>query len=154
MKGIEFETALPVKWINQVHIGDSYQLKLHHNQQLIAATVSHIVPSANRITQMCQLKLSLPESVNLESGLSGQIDFIIAKEKHRLIPASALIKKAGVQGVFRLDLNQKVFFTPVKIERAWRQYQVVLSGLQVGEKLVTNPTTALRDGMFVKVAEQ
>lgn len=150
-KGMEFETALPAKWINKVHIGDSYQLKLHHHNQAITAKVSHIVQSANRITQTCQVKLALPESVNLESGLSGQIDFVIANEKHRLIPTSSLIKKAGVQGVFRLDVNQKAFFTPVKIERSWKQYQLVLSGLNVGENIVINPPVELRDGMSVNV---
>ena len=61
-----------------------------------------------------------------------------------------MIKKAGVQGVFRLDMNQKALFTPVKIERSWKQYQLVLSGLKVGEKVVINPPTELRDGMPVK----
>lgn len=150
-KGMEFETALPAKWINQVHIGDHYQLKLHNQNKPITAKVSHIVQSANRITQTCQLKLALPESVNLEAGLSGQIDFVIAKEKYRLIPISSLIKKAGVQGVFRLDTNHKAQFTPVKTERSWKQYQLVLSGLNVGEKVVINPPIELRDGMSVNV---
>lgn len=149
-KGMEFETALPAKWIHQIHIGDHYPLKLHTHNKPIAAKVSHVVRSANRITQTCQVKLSLPESVNLESGLSGQIDFLIAKEKHRLIPTSSLIKKAGVQGVFRLDKHQQARFTPIKTERTWKQYQLVLSGLNIGEKIVINPPATLRDGTPVK----
>lgn len=151
IQGLEFETALPVKWINQVHIGDSYQLKLHNKNKSITAKVSHIVQSANRITQTCQVKLSLPKSIHLESGLSGQIDFIIAKEKHRLIPESALIKKAGVLGVYRLDTNQNSLFTPVKTERSWEQSRIILSGLEVGEKVVINPPEKLRDGMPINI---
>lgn len=151
MQGLEFETALPAKWINHIHVGESYQLKLHNIDEPITAKVSHIVHSADRITQTCLIKLSLPKKTHIESGLSGQIDFVIDKEKHQLIPESALIKKAGVLGVYRLDTSQNTLFTPVKIERPWKQYRLILSGLKVGEKVVINPPAKLRDGMPIKI---
>lgn len=155
-KGLEFETALPAQWIDQIHVGDSYPLRLHNDSKPVMATVSHIIHSTNRVTQTCQIKLSLPDSVSvskdrLTAGLSGQIDFIIAHEKQLLIPESSLIKKAGVVGVFRLDKENKVHFTPVKTERSWQQQRVILSGLNKGESVVLKPSSQLRDGTPVTV---
>ncbi len=114
------------------------------------AKVSHIVRSANRITQTCQIKLSLPKKTTLTAGLSGQVNFKIAENQHLLIPKSTLVKRAGVQGVFRLDELNNTWFTPIKTERLWKQQWVVLSGLKVGERLVSQPPIGLRDGVEVK----
>ena len=144
--GLEFETALPVQWIEQIKLGDAYQLKLHNTAAPVAATISHIVHSVNRTTQTCLVKLSLADSSDLNAGLSGQLDFIIAKEKSLVVPESSLINKAGVQGVFRLDDNSKVQFTPVKTERLWQGQRLVISGLEQDESIVLDPPSGLRDG--------
>ena len=146
IKGLEFETALPVKWLDKIHIGDEYKLRLHDFDKTFTAKISHIVRTANRVTQTCQIKLSSPNSDNLTAGLSGQIDFIVATEKQLLIPETSLIKRAGVQGVFRLDKNNQVQFTPVKTERLWEHHWIVLSGLQEGETVVLTPPANFRDG--------
>jgi RND family efflux transporter MFP subunit len=150
---LEFETALPAHWINKIRLREKVKLKLHHSNKTIMAKVSHIVPSANRITQTCLIKLSLPKKTKLTAGLSGEVAFMIAKKKQLLIPKSSLIKRAGVQGVFRLDKQNKAWFTPVKTERLWKQKKwVVLSGLKLREKLVLKPPISLRDGVEVKNA--
>ncbi|MCK5718535.1 MAG: efflux RND transporter periplasmic adaptor subunit [Thiomargarita sp.] len=149
---LEFETALPVHWIKQINLKDKVKLKLHHSNATIVAKVSHIVRSANRMTQTCQIKLSLPKP--LTAGLSGQVDFKISEKQHLLIPKSTLVKRAGVQGAFRLDKLNNVWFTPVKTERLWEQQWVVLSGLLVGERLVLQPPLGLRDGVGVKLVRK
>ncbi len=153
LQGLEFETALPVQWINKIHIGDNYSVKLHNINKPIIGKVSHIIRRANRVTQTCLIKLSLPEKNDLTVGLSGQINLIVAKEKHLLIPMSSLIKKAGVQGVFRVNKRHQAVFTPVKIERIWQEKRIVLSGLQAGERVVLNPPTHLRDGTVIKAKD-
>ncbi len=78
------------------------------------------------------------------------IDFIIGNEKQILIPQSSLLKRAGVQGVFRVNKKHQAIFTPVKIERQWKHYRVILSGLKVGEIIIINPSKKLHDGMRIK----
>ena len=146
--GLEFETAIPAKWVNSLHIGDSYSLIIHNRQEPMKARVSQIVNSVDRVTQTCQVKLSLLEPRKIEAGLSGQVDFIIAKDKHLLLETTALIKRAGVFGVFRVE-DSKAIFTPVNFERKWQSYYVVLSGLSEKDKVVVNPPTSLRDGEIV-----
>ena len=176
LDGLEFETALPVKWLSKIHIGDKYKLHLHgsndssnnssgkssdkSSDKSLPVRVSHIIRTANRITQTCKIKLALPKSSKLTAGLSGQINFHIANEKHLLIPETALIKRAGVQGVFVVSDNinssdaskkGKAYFTPVKTERRWKKKWLVLSGLKEGDSVVLNPSTKLLDGTSIKV---
>lgn len=153
LQGLEFETALPARWIDRINVGDQYPLQLHDSDQNIIATVSRIVHSTNRTTQTCQIRLSLPIN-NLTAGLSGQIDFIIAKEAHLLIPESALVKRAGVHGVFRINEQQQAQFTPVKTERNWQHHWLVLSGLEEAESVIVKPPANLRDGTPVNSLTQ
>ena len=78
LEGLEFETALPVKWLDKIHLDDTYKLHLHGSNKNIIAKVSHIINTANRVTQTCKIKLALPNENKLTAGLSGQIDFRIA----------------------------------------------------------------------------
>lgn len=153
---LEFEAAVPVKWLDKIHVGDKYKLRLHDSDKSLPVKVSHIIHTANRITQTCKIKLALPNSSKLAAGLSGQIDFRIANEMQILIPKSALIKRAGVQGVFVVSDNgtnkPQAHFTPVKTERHWQKQWIILSGVQAGEEIVLNPTKKLRDGTHIKMA--
>jgi RND family efflux transporter MFP subunit len=143
--GLEFEATLPAELSQSIKVGDRYNIKIHKRDEAIPAIISHIVNSVDRITQTIQIKLALPESDELEAGLSGQVDFVIAYEDQTLVAASALVKRAGVFGVFRVEDNKAVF-TPINFERQWQQYQVVLSGLNLSDIVVTNPPSSLKDG--------
>jgi len=152
IEGLEFETTLPVKWLDKIHVGDKYKLHLHGSDKTVQVNVSHIISTANRVTQTCKIKLAIPKENNITSGLSGQIDFRVANEMQVLIPESALVKRAGVQGVFVIseDDNQ-AYFTPVKTERHWQNQWIVLSGVRAGESVVVNPIAILRDGTPIKM---
>jgi len=145
---LEFETALPSKWVNSLNIGDTYPLKMHNLNKPINAVISHIVNSVDRVTQTYKVKLALSDSDSIQAGLSGQIDFVIGKEKHLLVNSSAIIKRAGVFGVFRAH-EGKARFTPVNTERRWQDYYVVLSGLNEHDQVITSSTEKLQDGTAI-----
>lgn len=146
VKGLEFVTALPAKWIDTIQPGDIQELRLHDSGKVYPATISHIIRSANRVTQTCQIKLLIPDSSELSAGLSGQVDFKINHQKQLLIPESSVIKRAGVSGVFRVNNSGEAQFTAVKTETNWQQQWVVLSGLKAGETMLLNPPDNIRDG--------
>lgn len=143
--GLEFEAALPAELAQHLNIGDPYHIKIHKRDEAVPALISHIVNSVDRITQTLQIKLALPNSDQLEAGLSGQVDFIVENQEHLLVASSALVKRGGVFGVFRVKDDTAVF-TPVNVERQWQQYQVVLSGLEAADIVITRPPSSLKDG--------
>lgn len=151
MQSLEFETALPVSWISLVHLGDTVELSLHDNNASLNAQIIAIIRSAYPLTQSYKIKLSLPEIPDLTAGLSGQANFELGQNEHLLVAEAALTKRAGVQGVFRLDGKNKAWFTPLNTERSYQQKRVVLSGLQADEQVVLNPPAELHDGQVVHV---
>ncbi len=63
----------------------------------------------------------------------------------RRSPGKQRVGFQDVEGVFVVDTNNTVTFRPVKVGIAGDEYFEVLSGLQVGERIVGGPYQAIRD---------
>lgn len=144
----EFETFIPAKWANKINIGEKHFIRLHHNNRVIEATVSHIVKNVDFQTQTVQIRLIIDASTDIESGLSGKVDFIVDTQKQLLVAEDALVKRAGVFGVFKVTDNRATF-TPVNVERSWQGYRIILSGLKVGDEIIHEPSSKLRDSDLI-----
>ncbi len=142
-----FETTIPVQWINKLSTEQSVKIKLNHFKE-ITARITQIISSADPITQKCTIKLELASSLNIPTGLLGQAQFIIDKELLLTIPEKALIKRVGITGVFRVDKDNLIWFTPVRYERKYNRQRVILSGLKAQDKIIVLPSELLRDGMI------
>ena len=146
----EFEAMMPARWLTRIQKGDHYQVTLHGEDKEVDAVVTHVIPSVDRRTQMGRVKLRIDvQKVEVLSGQSGQIDFVIGNRDQLLVPQNALVEKAGVQGAYRVDGSSRVRFTPVKTERVWGGKWVVQSGLHEGERVILDPPNELRDGVSV-----
>lgn len=69
-----------------------------------------------------------------------------------LIPSAALLQGAKGPFVYVLDAENKVSVRPVTPGPAFGQQVAINAGLEPGEKVVTDGTDKLRDGMVAKVA--
>ncbi|MBE9527283.1 MAG: hypothetical protein IME94_09960 [Proteobacteria bacterium] len=65
------------------------------------------------------------------------------------IPDKALVKRVGITGVFRVDKDNFIWFTPVRYERKYNHQRVILSGLKAQDKVVISPSESLRDGLTI-----
>lgn len=155
LKPLIFETTIPVQWINKLSTRQSVKIKLNHSFRVkgvginneIIASISQIISSADPITQKCTVKLGLDSSLNIPTGLFGQAQFIIDKELLLTVPEKALIKRVGITGVFRVDKDDLIWFTPVRYGREYNHQRVILSGLKAHDKVIVLPPESLRDGM-------
>ena len=147
LEPIVFETAIPVQWITKITKEQTINIKLNHINDEAIGTIIQIISSADPITQKCIVKLKLPSSLNIPTGLFGQAQFIINKELLLTIPEKALIKRVGITGVFRVDKENLIWFTPVRYGRKYGNQRVILSGLKVQNKVIVSPSEALRDGL-------
>ena len=141
-----FETTIPVQWVTKLTTGQSINIKLN---SMVTGTITQIINSADPITQKCIVKLELASSLNVPTGLFGQAQFVIDKELLLTIPDKALIKRVGITGVFRVDKDNLIWFTPVRYERKYNNQRVILSGLKAQDKVVISPSESLRDGLTI-----
>jgi len=143
-----FETTIPVQWINKLSTEQSVKIKLNHFKE-ITASITQIISSADPLTQKCTVKLELASSLNVPTGLFGQAQFIIDKELLLTVPEKALIKRVGITGVFRVDKDNLIWFTPIRYGRKSNHQRVILSGLKAQDKVIISPSELLRDGMTI-----
>ncbi len=142
-----FKTAIPVQWIANITKEQTVHIKFDHLPNEVTGSISQIINSADPITQKCTVKLELPSSLKVPTGLFGQAQFIISKESLLTIPEKALVKRVGITGVFRVDKADKVWFTPVRYGRKYNNQRVILSGLKVRDKIIVSPSESLSDGL-------
>ena len=150
-----FETTIPVQWVTKLTKGQTIKIKLNHSfaarndtlNKQITGTITQIINSADPITQKCTVKLELSSSLNIPTGLFGQAQFIIDKELLLTIPEKALVNRVGITGVFRVDKENRVWFTPVRYGRKYTNQRIILAGLNAQDKVIISPSEALRDGL-------
>ena len=150
LEPVVFETAIPVQWVSKLTTGQTVKIKLHNETiNKTKGTITQIINSADPISQKCTVKLLLSSSLNLPTGLSGQTQFVIDKELLLTIPEKTLIKRVGITGVFRVDKDNLIWFTPVRYGRKYGNQRVILSGLKVQDKVIVSPSESLRDGQTI-----
>ena len=149
-----FETAIPVQWITKLTKDQTIKIKLNHINDEVTGTITQIISSADPITQKCTVKLELPSSLNIPTGLFGQAQFIIDKELLLTIPEKALVNRVGITGVFRVDKENQIWFTPIRYGRKYANQRIVLAGLNAQDKIIVSPSEALRDGLQLTHAKK
>ena len=146
-----FETTIPVQWVTKLTKEQTIKIKLNHSfvgrNDEVTGTITQIVYSADPITQKCMIKLELPSSLNIPTGLFGQAQFVIDKELLLTIPEKALVNRVGIKGVFRVDKENRIWFTPVRYGRKYTNQRIILAGLKTQDKVIVSPSEVLRDGL-------
>jgi RND family efflux transporter MFP subunit len=142
--GYRLEVAVEESRLPAIRVGQRASVKLDVASE-IAARVAEIVPSVDPASRTYTVKLDLPPTPNLRSGLFGRALFPVAPRKALTIPSGALIERGQLQEVFvaedghaRLRLITAGGRTGATVE--------VLSGLHGGDKVIVNPPAGLADG--------
>ena len=87
----------------------------------------------------------------LKSGGSGSIVIPHTSSNAILIPQSATVTVQDKLFVYKVDANNKVHYTEITVNpQTDGNNYVVLTGLKVGDKIVTNGLTKLQDQMQIK----
>ena len=87
----------------------------------------------------------------LKSGGSGSIVIPHTSSNAILIPQSATVTVQDKLFVYKVDANNKIHYTEITVNpQTDGNNYVVLTGLKVGDKIVTNGLTKLQDQMQIK----
>jgi RND family efflux transporter MFP subunit len=101
--------------------------------------VVEIVPAADPASRSFLVKIEVPTSPALRSGLFGRTQFTRGERSALLIPCTAVVERGQLQGVYVLDQNQVAGLRYITLGKPSAQHVEVLAGLQAGELLVANP---------------
>jgi RND family efflux transporter MFP subunit len=141
-----FETFVAEEAVASVVVGNNVEVRLDRHDAPIKGIVSRVVSSADPVTRSYQVKISLPETAGLMPGMFGRAAFMLGKSKSTVVPASALVERGGLRGVFVVNSESTAQFRWLRIGREWPDRVEVMAGLEGGERVVAVADPTLRDG--------
>jgi multidrug efflux pump subunit AcrA (membrane-fusion protein) len=92
------------------------------------------------------VKIDLPAGTAVRSGEFGRASFVGPARRAVTVPSSALVRRGQLTFVFVADTDQHVRLRPVSIGATAADRAEVLAGVREGDRVVTSPPPALRDG--------
>lgn len=111
-----------------------------------------IVPSGDDVTRRYEVNIVLPNDPRLAPGMFGRADFVLGRRQVLLVPPGAVVRRGGLDGVFVLEGSSARFRwlrTGLNLGRGIE----VVAGLSAGERVILEPSDAMRDGSIVQPTE-
>ena len=105
----------------------------------LSGTIAQILPSGDSGTHTFQVKIDLPPTAGLKTGMFGRMQFDKGSVSTMVVPRTALVERGQLMGVYVVERDQVARLRWIKSGRAFGDRLEVLSGLNVGEHV-------LRDG--------
>jgi RND family efflux transporter MFP subunit len=116
----------------------------------VVASIAEIVPVIDAATRSLTVKLDLPATPNLRTGMSGRVRFHGGIANALVIPAASLRSEGSLHTVFVVEEGIARSRMLTLGDRRGDQIQV-LTGLSEGERVIAPAPSTLRDGDRVEV---
>ncbi|HUJ31618.1 MAG TPA: efflux RND transporter periplasmic adaptor subunit [Candidatus Acidoferrum sp.] len=138
--GYRLEATVDESDIYIVHTGETVPVSVDAlGGSDVSGKVEQIVPAADPASRSFLVKIGLPASERLRSGLFGRARFARGERSALLIPQSAVVERGQLQGVYVTDASGVAELRYVTLGRTAGRQVEVLSGLQSGERLIAAP---------------
>ena len=139
-RSYRLEAVLDENDIALAHLGQAVRVSLDSIPSVaISGRVAQIVPAADSASRSFVVKIELPPDARFRSGLFGRARFPRGECSAILIPASAVVSRGQLRGVYVVDANQVAELRYVTVGQTSGQQVEALSGLEGGETLIATP---------------
>lgn len=145
---------LPEDYLGQVKTGQKVQITTKTSgSKSYEGRVNFVAPTINLNTRSFEVQAAVPNpNAELAPGQFINITQFLTEDRSALlVPRRAVVATVSGPIVYRV-VNGKAVATPVKTGQETKNNIQILSGLNVGDKVVTDGTQDLSDGMSVKVS--
>jgi RND family efflux transporter MFP subunit len=146
------EASVDESKLASVRVGQAVEAVLEATGKKLNARVSEIVPSVDAASRTYIVKLDLPATPNLRTGMFGRAIFPLGLQKVVAVPLAALMERGQLQSVFVVE-DSVAHTRLVTTGRRTSDAVEVLSGLNAGEKVVLPVPVGLQDGARVEVRQ-
>ncbi|HSB71730.1 MAG TPA: efflux RND transporter periplasmic adaptor subunit [Candidatus Methylomirabilis sp.] len=144
------EAAVPESQTAGIRRGQSLSVQVEAAGLSMKAGVSEIVPFADATTRTTLVRLDLPVSPRLRSGLFGRIWVPVGRRHAIQIARSAIVERGQLQGVFVVGQDNIARFRLVRTGETRQDATEILSGLTGGEQIVLAGTERVTDGARIE----
>lgn len=149
--GFQAELVLPEQHIQSIRIGQSIDISIPDQKDIpnLTGTVQTIVPSADAKSRSFLVKVDLPQTPELRSGMFARVNIPVGESGMLLIPESAIVVQGQLTGYFMVDDTAVVRFRLMRTGRHFANQVEIISGLKPDTRYVISPPAELKDGMKI-----
>ncbi|MGH8279027.1 MAG: efflux RND transporter periplasmic adaptor subunit [Gammaproteobacteria bacterium] len=141
----------------ETRVGEALLATIHVDQAVTVtvdgepyhAQVIERVSAADPVTRTHLVKLELPRDAEVASGAYASVAFPLAAHPALLVPTTALVQRAGLDGVFVVNAEGVAAFRLVRPGATRAGATEILAGLAAGERVVTAPGPLFDNGTHV-----
>ena len=143
-KGMRVVASIPQYKLSGLRQASSARIEFPETGKWIDAKRIEVLPTADVRTHVARVRVYLPD--NLEGAIPGMFaraHFVIGKTRKLLVPASAVLRRGEVIGVYVVDDKAQAYLRQVRLGEAYAGGTLeVLAGLAAGEKIALDPIKA------------
>ena len=135
-----------------VHVGESVLVALDaYPDQHLSGRVAQIVPTADPNTRTSLVKIELPSSSVLRSGLFGRASFSRGDRESLVVPRTAVVDRGALKGVYVVGADRIAALRYITVGDTVGDQFEVLSGLSGKESIVLSPGEREMGGKKIEV---
>ncbi len=142
---LQVETQVPESVLSTLKPGAQVQVEVDGQEKPLLARVARISPAADPVSRTFLVKLDVA-GTGLRSGLFARVLFPQGEREALTVPSSALVKRAGISGVFVVGQDGIAQFRMVRAGEARDGRVEILSGLTGGERVAGVGADQLESG--------
>jgi RND family efflux transporter MFP subunit len=138
---LQLDATVDESAISAIHKGMKSQVTIDgaSTSQMIG-TISEIVPVADPASHSFLVKIDLPPSSQLRSGMYGTAEFAKGVRQAIVVPRSAVVSRGSLACVYVLDSQGIAQLRYLTLGATHGNLIEVHSGISAGEKLIDNPS--------------
>jgi multidrug efflux pump subunit AcrA (membrane-fusion protein) len=148
------EVSVPESQGSAIRLGQTLPVSVDAAGLSTRATVEEIVPGADPSTRTIQVRLDLPASPRLRSGLFGRAWIPVGHRSMLRVPEAAVLERGQLQGVYVVGQDGIARFRLIRTGAVRQGTVEVLSGLTPGEQVIVAGLEQVKDGSRIEDAKR
>ena len=153
IKDLQVEVNIPSRLVRSLKMEKAYRIKLDIANIVVDAKLSQIYPIADNAKHSVKVKFDLPPNTPVLPGAYAEVE-IFETDSGILTPViaeNAIMWRSSLPSVFVVNpQTNKTELRFIRLgEQVGKDKKSVLSGLKVGERIVTNPNILMVSGMNI-----
>jgi RND family efflux transporter MFP subunit len=144
------EASVEESKLQSIHLGQPVTVVFDAVERPVAGRVSEVVPAVDSASRSFTVKIDLPSTPQLRSGLFGRAQFSFGTRPVTAVPLAAANEHGQLTSIFVAEGGHARARFVTLGQRAGDKVEV-LSGLEAGEKVVFPVPAGLADGAAVEV---
>lgn len=147
---LRLEADVPEAFVARLQLGEKLPVRVATSEASLEGVVGEIAPAADPASRTFLVKLDLPPAAPLRSGQFARVSIPVGESSALRVPAAAVVQRGQLELVF-VETNRVAQLRLVKTGKRVDGDVELVSGVEAGERIITEGAAQLRDEQPVEV---